>query len=284
MEVKVKEKIKRKKGKIENIPWLNPTHPNFERWKRARDLSIERGKFVQSILLQFSICENLNILDLGSGEGGTSKILSEKNNLISFDISLTRLKRQDKKIKRVNGSALNLPFKKNYFDLIILQDVIEHVSNPEQLIESIIFSLKKNGIIYLSTPNKISLFNIISDPHWGSPIISLLKRKSIKKYYLKYFRKDELNRTDIPQLFSLKELEKLFQNNYIIELFTKHSVKKLLEENKGIVWSDFHLLLIKIIKIFKLNLMLTKISNDKKGIINKYFTPTFYLIMSQKFR
>lgn len=284
MEVKVKEKVKRKKGKIENIPWLNPTHPNFERWKRARDLSIERGKYVLSILLQFSICENLNILDLGSGEGGTSKILSEKNNLISFDISLTRLKRQDKKIKRVNGSALNLPFKKNYFDLIILQDVIEHVSNPEQLIESIIFSLKKNGIIYLSTPNKISLFNIISDPHWGSPIISLLKRKSIKKYYLKYFRKDELNRTDIPQLFSLKELEKLFQNNYIIELFTKHSVKKLLEENKGIVWSDFHLLLIKIIKIFKLNLMLTKISNDKKGIINKYFTPTFYLIMSQKFR
>lgn len=284
MEVKVKEKIKRKKGKIENIPWLNPTHPNFERWKRARDLSIERGKFVQSILLQFSICENLNILDLGSGEGGTSKILSEKNNLISFDISLTRLKRQDKKIKRVNGSALNLPFKKNYFDLIILQDVIEHVSNPEQLIESISFSLKKNGIIYLSTPNKISLFNIISDPHWGSPIISLLKRKSIKKYYLKYFRKDELNRTDIPQLFSLKELEKLFQNNYIIELFTKHSVKKLLEENKGIVWSDFHLLLIKIIKIFKLNLILAKISNDKKGIINKYFTPTFYLIMSQKFR
>lgn len=278
MEIEVKENVRREKG---NIPaWLNPSHPNFKRWNRARNLSIERGKFVQSILLQFSNCENLNILDLGSGEGGTSKVLSQKNILISFDLSFVRLKRQDAKtFSRVNGDALYLPFKKNYFDIIILQDVIEHVSNPKKLIENLNFTLKENGIIYLSTPNKISLFNIISDPHWGFPIISILKRKSIKKYFLKFFRKNEYERKDIPQLFSLIELEKILKDNLKFELCTKHAVGKLLEGNKGIVWSDFHLSLIKFIKIFKLNSTLKKISNNKKGIINKFFTPTFYLII-----
>lgn len=260
-------------------PWLNSSHPNFVRWERARNLSFERGKFVKSIIEKYLVCENLNILDLGSGEGGTSVILSKKNNLISFDLNLIRLKRQAKKeFSKINGDGLALPFKKISFDLIILQDVIEHVCDPKKLVENLNHLLKEKGIIFLSTPNKFSLFNIISDPHWGFPIVSLLKRKSIKKYFLQFFRKGEITRKDIPQLLSLNELINLFRNNFLVNLNTKHPVEKLLEGNKGIVWSDFHLFLIKIIKSLKLDNQIKKISNDKIGILNKFFTPTFYLI------
>ena len=62
--------------------WLNNAHPNYERWKRAREISEERGKFVESVLSKVITLTGLHILDLGSGEGGTSKILSEKNEVV----------------------------------------------------------------------------------------------------------------------------------------------------------------------------------------------------------
>ncbi len=109
------------------IPWLDEKHPNYERWKRAREISIERGKFVLSIISKVRNCQNLKILDIGSGEGGTSEVLSQDNILISFDMNKIRLLRQQNSFSNFNllcGSSSSLPFKNNSFDLIILQDVL----------------------------------------------------------------------------------------------------------------------------------------------------------------
>jgi len=267
------------------LPWLDERHPNFSRWERAREISIERGKFVKSILGKVVACNNLKILDLGSGEGGTSKVLSENNNVISFEISKERLRRQSESaqnIKRLCGSALDLPFNKNSFDVIILQDVIEHLAKKDKVSEEIYHLLKKNGVVYLSTPNKTSVINFISDPHWGVPVISILSRKKIKKYFLRYFRKSEVTRKDIAELNSLNDLYKLFDEKFESKLFTKHSVKELFNGNKGIVWSNFHLRLVRMITFFRLNKILIKITNDKPGLLNRFFTPTFYLILKKK--
>jgi len=292
----------------ENPAWLDRSHPNFLRWKRARELSIERGKFVRSIINQQIRTTNLNVLDLGSGEGGTSRVFSADNFVVSLDLSLIRLQRQridvissesssensstnDKnrflpavemtKQELVNGSALKLPFANSTFDFIIIQDVIEHLTDVTDFYSEIKRILKTNGSIYLSTPNKLSIFNFFNDPHFGLPIVSILKRESIKKYFLKHFRKDDYNRTDISQLFSLNELLNLFKKDYEISLHTKYSVQELFNGNKGIVWSDFHLKLITFCKIIKLDKVLIKIANDKAEILNKYFTPTFYIVLKK---
>jgi SAM-dependent methyltransferase len=278
------EKVKSQRSKVKKAAWLNPTHPNFERWKRARDLSIDRGKFVKSIVEKYLKCENLNILDLGSGEGGTSIVFSEKNKVVSYDKNPVRFKRQKNNLYefyKINGNALFLPFKKNSFDLIILQDVIEHITGPQNLIIEINKILKPGGIIYVSTPNKFSIINIISDPHWGVPVISLLKRDTIKSCFIKYFRKDEINRKDLAELLSLTSIQKYFSKDYEIKIETKHSVEKLLNGDKGIVWSNFHLNLIRFIKKTKLEKLILLVSNDKDGIINKFFSPTFYIIMKR---
>ena len=302
----------------QDIPaWLDESHPNFLRWKIARELSLERGKFVNSILIQQIKTKNLKVLDLGSGEGGTSKVFSENNFVVSFDLSLIRLQRQKldvissessneksstknknkflsefipissgfemTKPELVNGSALQLPFSNHSFDLIIIQDVIEHLTDTADFYSEVKRILKSNGVIYLSTPNKLSVFNFITDPHFGLPFISILKRQSIKKYFLKQFRKDDYNRTDIAQLLSLNELINLFKNDYEISLHTKFSVQELFNGNKGIVWSDFHLKLIAFCKLIKLDWLLIRIANDKFGFINKYFTPTFYFTLSKKY-
>lgn len=289
--------------------WLDPSHPNFKRWETARNLSIERGKFVRSVIEQDIKVQNLSVLDLGSGEGGTANFLSKDNFVVSFDLSLIRLQRQKENVipkessneesvtylgdrflsqqvgiettqqKFVNGTALQLPFSDHSFDLIIIQDVIEHLNETKSFINEVKRVLKPKGIIYLSTPNKYSIFNFISDPHFGLPVVSVLKRESIKKYFLKHFRKDDLNRQDIAQLLSLTELVKLFSNNFDLQLKTKFVVKELFNGNKGIVWSDFHLKLISFCKAVKLDKLLIKISNDKKGVLSKFFTPTFYITL-----
>jgi hypothetical protein len=142
--------------------------------------------------------------------------------------------------------------------------------------------LKKNGIIYLSTPNKISIFNVIADPHWGVPFISLLKRDSIRKYFLSVFRKTEAARKDTAELFSLKNLLSLFEDKFEVRLFTSHSVKELFNGHKGIVWSNFHLKLVGVVNKLKIGRLITLIANDKPGLINSFFTPTFYITLKKK--
>ncbi len=263
-------------------PWLDPSHPNFERWRRSRKLSEDRGKYVVSVINNIIDCRNLNILDLGSGEGGTSSVLSDGNTVISLDISLERLNRQKDKNKNyalVLGNAIRLPFKDNFFDLIILQDVIEHVQSPEILINNISAVLKPGGTIYLSTPNKLSIFNLIADPHWGMPVVSVLSRNSIKKYFLKYFRKSEYQRSDAAQLLSLNEMLDLVKGKFTVRLFTKHSVVRLFGGDKGIIWSNFHLSIISFLKKVHLDRAILRTANDNFGSINNYLTPTFYFLL-----
>ena len=134
---------------------------------------------------------NLSILDLGSGEGGTASVFSINNFVVSLDLSLIRLQKQKeivipkksfslteescqnntedfsvedsfkKNNNFVNGTALQLSFSNHSFDLIIIQDVIEHLTDTKSFINEIKRVLKQNGIIYLSTPNKLSCFNNI---------------------------------------------------------------------------------------------------------------------------
>lgn len=273
-------KIKSQKSKYKNNAWLNPEHPNFERWERARDLAVKRGKFVKSITEKHVTCENLSVLDLGSGEGGTSVVFSELNRVFSYDLNLTRLERQRNNSAtyyKINGNALKLSFKDNSFNLIILQDVIEHLPDSKLLINEIIRVLKPDGLVYISTPNKYSIFNFVADPHWGLPFVSILKREKIRKYFLKYFRKEEINRKDIPQLLSLNNIYKYLGKYFEINLDTRHSVERLLNGDKGLVWSNFHLDIIKLIRKLKVGKILVLLGNNRKGIINKYFNPTFYL-------
>ena len=128
-------------------------------------------------------------------------------------------------------------------------------------------------MIFLSTPNRFSLLNIISDPHFGLPFISLFKRKQIKKYFLPLLRKDDSHRNDIAQLLSLKELKKC-PHDYDIILNTKFAVSELIKGNKGIIWSDFHIKLLNFIlkdRLDKSYLKLQTIRILSQSLLYSYF-------------
>ena len=64
----------------------NPAHPNFKRWQKAREISEERARFVEKVLSSEMKVDRLNVLDIGSGEGSTSRLLSKKNFVVSLEI------------------------------------------------------------------------------------------------------------------------------------------------------------------------------------------------------
>jgi hypothetical protein len=123
---------------------------------------------------------------------------------------------------------------------------------------------------------------LISDPHWGMPLLCLFKREHIRKYLLKYFRKSDYQRDDIAELLSLKDVINLFSNDFSINICTKVSVDYLLSGGKGLVWSKFHLRLVKYLNKFSLDKLIRRIANDEIGIVNKFLTPTFYIILKKK--
>ena len=260
------------------------THPNYERWKRARELSRERGNFVRSLISEFIECKNLRVLDIGSGLGTTAEVFANDNLVFSLERNKERLKKQidSGSMLLISGDAKALPFSQNKFDLIILQDCIEHFDSKEYLASQLYYLLTENGIIYISTPNRFSILNILSDPHWGMPLVSLFKRDQIKNYFLKYFRKNDFKRNDIAELYSLTELINLFQQKFMLILNTRFASAELMNGNKGLVWSNFHLNLVKLLHKLKLDRLLIRTVNDKPGFINKFITPTFYLVLKKK--
>jgi len=89
------------------------------------------------------------IIDLGCGEG----VLVEEYRERGFDITGLDLNFQSKLVKK--GSLLNPRLPKNYYDVILCLDVIEHLHFHEQkiAINNMAKMLKPGGKLFITVPN-----------------------------------------------------------------------------------------------------------------------------------
>jgi SAM-dependent methyltransferase len=55
-----------------------------------------------------------------------------------------------------------LPFSNSYFDVVWAEEVIEHLIDTDHLLSEIKRTLKKDGILVLSTPNLASFVNVVA--------------------------------------------------------------------------------------------------------------------------
>lgn len=116
--------------------------------------------------------KNKTIVDIGSSFGWLEKELLRygPKKVIGIEMNEDAVKFARKNIKEsefIVGDALNLPLKKNFADIAILFDVIEHVpKNSEiQVLNEVNRILKKRGLLLLSTPNN-NLFANLFDIAW----------------------------------------------------------------------------------------------------------------------
>ena len=105
--------------------------------------------------------EIINFLDVGCGEGFT---LIEANRrgwkTIGVDIFDNRVEETKKIIdKFVLGDLISAKFSANYFDIIYIDSVMEHITNPFEYLIEMKRILKPGGIAYIGVPNEDCFFH-----------------------------------------------------------------------------------------------------------------------------
>ncbi len=98
----------------------------------------------------------LTILEIGAGSGETLLELKKTgiaNKIYGYDLVDICLNKSEFESFIVGNIEKDpIPFNEK-FDIIILADVLEHLVEPEKVLEKLIPFLKKNGKIYISLPN-----------------------------------------------------------------------------------------------------------------------------------
>ncbi len=108
-----------------------------------------------------------NCLDVGCASGYMiSEIAKSYPNVKYFGIDIYDKAIQYARItypyiKFKVASAENLPFEKNFFDLILFYETIEHVEDPKKCLREIKRVLKKDGILILTMDSGNLLFRIV---------------------------------------------------------------------------------------------------------------------------
>ncbi len=101
------------------------------------------------------------LLDVGLGKGIIAKELKNDFEVIGMELDeecITIARR--KGVKVVMGDITeDWPFRANEFDVVIMAEVIEHITNEKFVMGECTRVLKKDGLLVLSTPNVASLVN-----------------------------------------------------------------------------------------------------------------------------
>lgn len=133
-----------------------PTLNNWHFKARNRDI-----KSRLSILKTKNQNKLKNYLDIGCGEGYT---LLEATNLgfktFGIDIADNRIEDAKKlEICFFSGELFEANYPDNYFDIIYMDSVLEHLVNPSLYLKEIKRILRLDGIAYIGVPNEDSLFD-----------------------------------------------------------------------------------------------------------------------------
>lgn len=107
-----------------------------------------------------------NLLDIGFGNGIIESKL-DKNNYRVFGIDISQ--KSTNYINKFNlgifkvGSILKIPFESNYFDYVLVLDVLEHISpqNTFKALSEVRRVLKKDGNLVISIPLNEGLDNLL---------------------------------------------------------------------------------------------------------------------------
>lgn len=173
--------------------------------------------------------KKIKLLDIGAGSG----ILIEASKELGFDVKgiepskwLSELGRK-RGLNIFTGTLSEIKFKKK-FDFITLIDVIEHVTNPSNLLKEAYNNLKPGGIVYIVTPNLSSFMAKLLGYKWWH----------FRVAHITYFNEENLKIIAEKNGFLIKRIQTagwFFSYSYLRIRLLKYFPSWILPPNRGFI-------------------------------------------------
>lgn len=168
--------------------------------KTGEYFSLERELFINAIT-----GTNLTLLDVGCGTGALGKWLRTNRycTVYGIEINETAFKEAEKNLDGVirgNIELIELPYADEFFDAIVMGDVLEHLIEPVTAIKKLRAKLKKGGHMYISVPNIRhwkEVINLVFRDKWEYTPWGILDYTHLRFFTKKSIR-DLLEKNGIP--------------------------------------------------------------------------------------
>ena len=111
------------------------------------------------------------IIDIGCASGEFVSHVKDEFDIFGCDFSSNAIKMAKKKHPRIKNrfrtvSAKELSADGEYYDAVCMWDVIEHIDEPKEAMHHALSTLKRNGYIFMSTPDIGAFFAKITGSKW----------------------------------------------------------------------------------------------------------------------
>lgn len=150
---------------------------NKEKW----DLTI---KYIRELK------KKSKILDVGFGYPFLEGFLKDEYQIFGVDNNKYFLKDLNKENYRYGDIRKKISFEDNYFDCVVMLEVIEHLNNTETSFREIKRVLKPEGLLLISTPNHNSVLWRLAERFY----IPLFGKgyKNIKEHHINNYTSEKL--------------------------------------------------------------------------------------------
>lgn len=143
-----------------------PGVKGYKNYQKLTHYLLEEARRKLKFIKNFT--NSKKILDVGCGTGIFLKVAKEnKFSVFGNDLSPFAIKRlKSEGIEVFEGSIENEIFPKEEFEIVTAWDVIEHTKDLKDSIKSIWKTLKKDGYLFITTPNTDSYDAKLMHRHW----------------------------------------------------------------------------------------------------------------------
>lgn len=151
----------------------------------------------EDLIEQMPYNPDAKVLEIGCGGGDTlialkrRKLAKEIYGVELFDLKDSNQRNPEIDKLFIGNIETDIPdFPKDYFDVILCGDVLEHLADPWRVIERITPFLKMGGVIIVSCPNIREIFNLSKILFTGR--FKYQNSGIMDKTHLRFFGKEDL--------------------------------------------------------------------------------------------